>query len=80
MQYTLRNVPEHLDRELRERARREGKSLNETLLELLAIATGLQAEAPPRRDLSDIAGTWVEDPELDRALSEQRAIDEELWK
>ena len=80
MQYTLRNVPEHLDRELRERARREGKSLNETLLELLAIATGLQGGAPPRRDLSDVAGTWVEDPELDQALSEQRAIDEELWR
>jgi plasmid stability protein len=80
MQYTLRNVPEHLDRELRERARRQGKSLNETLLELLAIATGLQAERPPRRDLSDVAGTWVEDPELDRALSEQRTIDEELWR
>ncbi|QDT72108.1 hypothetical protein [Lacipirellula limnantheis] len=32
------------------------------------------------RDLSDIAGTWVEDPEFDAILAEQRRIDPELWK
>lgn len=80
MQYTLRNVPEHLDRLLRERAREEGKSLNQMMLELLGHALGLAEEAPPRRDLSDVAGTWVEDPETDQALAEQRRVDEELWR
>jgi predicted nucleotidyltransferase len=31
-------------------------------------------EMPKRRDLSDVAGTWIEDPEVDRALEEQRMI------
>lgn len=35
---------------------------------------------PKRRDLSDIAGTWVEDPEFDAALEDQRRIDWELWQ
>jgi hypothetical protein len=35
---------------------------------------------PKRRDLSDLAGTWVEDPEFDAALEDQRRIDWELWR
>jgi hypothetical protein len=35
---------------------------------------------PVKRDLSDIAGTWVEDPEFDAALEDQNRIDWELWQ
>jgi plasmid stability protein len=35
---------------------------------------------PKKRDLSDLAGTWVEDPEFDAALEDQRRIDWELWQ
>jgi len=35
---------------------------------------------PKKRDLSDIAGTWVEDPEFDAALEDQSRIDWELWR
>ena len=80
MQYTLRNVPPNLDRALREQARSENKSLNEVLLEALQRAFGLHGEPPPRRDLSDIVGTWSEDPELDRVLREQRQVDPEAWR
>jgi hypothetical protein len=34
----------------------------------------------PRRDLSDLAGTWVEDPGFDQALAGQDQVDPELWK
>ena len=34
-QYTIRNVSDSVDRELRDRARRNGKSLNETTLEVI---------------------------------------------
>jgi len=34
----------------------------------------------PQRDLSDIAGTWVEDPGFDQVIAAQRQIDPELWK
>jgi hypothetical protein len=35
---------------------------------------------PKKRDLSDLAGTWVEDPEFDAAMEDQRRIDWELWQ
>ncbi len=80
MQYTLRNVPPHLDRALRLRAQEEKKSLNEVALEALLQAFAIRGEGLRRRDLSDVAGTWIEDPEVDRALEEQRKIDPELWR
>jgi len=80
MQYTLRNLPKHLDQAIRDRARREQKSLNEVTIEALLRAFGIQGEAPPARDLSDVAGTWQEDPEMDRVLADQRRVDPELWR
>lgn len=79
MQYTIRNVPAPVDAALRERAHRERKSLNQLLVETLAAAFGEDPE-PIRRDLSNIAGSWVDDPAVDDALAEQRTIDETLWK
>jgi plasmid stability protein len=80
MQYTLRNIPESLDHALRERAKAEGKSLNEVAVEALARAITGPAEPTPQRDLADVAGTWVEDPAFDAALSDQHQIDEALWR
>jgi len=33
-----------------------------------------------QRDLSDLAGTWVEDSAFDDIMAAQRQIDPELWK
>jgi plasmid stability protein len=79
MQYTVRNVPEHLDEVLRVSARQQGKSLNEVTLEALARGAGLSGEVRRQRDLSQIAGSWRMDPAFDRALAEQDAIDEAIW-
>jgi plasmid stability protein len=80
MQYTLRNVPKHLDRALRERAARANKSLNEAAIEALAQGLGLGERAVKRRKLDDLAGTWCDDPEFDAAIADQHRVDEELWK
>jgi hypothetical protein len=80
MQYTLRDIPPPIDSELRRRAKVEGKSLNAIAVEALTRGVGL-SESPVRmRDLGDIAGTWQEDPEFDRAIAEQDQIDERLWR
>ena len=79
MQYTLRNIPKIVDEALRERARREGKSLNEVTIEALVRALGLDGTPIRHRDLDDIAGSWVEDPQVDAVLQEQRRIDLEAW-
>ena len=79
MQYTIRNIPKTLDTMLRARARKQGKSLNETVIEALARAMGFSSEPIRFRDLSQFAGTWVEDPEFDKAIEDQHRIDEGLW-
>jgi hypothetical protein len=80
MQYTIRNIPEYLDAALRGAAREQGKSLNEVAIEALARGAGLGDRPRLRRDLGDIAGSWIDDPEFERALVEQDRIDPELWK
>lgn len=80
MQYTLRNIPATLDQELRERAKREGKSLNEVALEALARGVGISGELVRHRDLDDIAGSWTKDIKVDRALEDQRRVDPDLWQ
>lgn len=80
MQYTIRGIPEALDDAIRERARTEGKSLNEVAVEALADGLGLGAADVVRRDLSDIAGTWKPDPGVEAALAEQHRVDEDLWR
>jgi hypothetical protein len=80
VQYTLRKVPRAVDSRLRKRARVERRSLNSVALEALARGAGLDPEAGPRRDLRDVAGTWVEDPEFEKALALQHRIDGRLWR
>ena len=80
MQYTIRNVPELLDAALRRKARDQGKSLNEVAIEALAQGAGLGETQCRYRDLSDIAGTWQEDPAFESAIAAQDTIDEDLWR
>lgn len=79
MRYTIRNVPDSLDATLRRKAREQGKSLSDVAIEALARGAGL-GESPCRyRDLSDIAGTWQEDPAFESALAAQDTANEGLW-
>ena len=78
-QYTIRNVPEAVDRELRERARRMGKSLNEAAVEALKRGVGIGEEEMEYHDLDDLIGSWKEDKEFDRVLVEQDQVEPELW-
>jgi hypothetical protein len=79
-QYTIRNVPKVVDRALRRRADRQAKSLNEVAVEALARGAGVEHEASEHHDVDFLFKSWVEDPAVDRALADQRAIDEDLWK
>ncbi len=77
IQYTIRSIPEPLDRILRQRAEREHKSLNTVVLE---AAVKDEAEPKTYHDLDHLIGTWVEDPEFDEAMRACEQIDEDLWK
>ena len=79
MTLTVPNVPDEIDSALRRRAHIEGKSVEAVAVEALQAGLGL-ANAVGKKDLSDIAGTWIDDPEVDAALRDQDRIDPELWK
>jgi hypothetical protein len=79
MQYTIRGVPEVVNEALRERARREGKSLNEAALDALADGAGVSRAPRKRRAFDDIAGTWTAEKAVEAALAAQDEIDADLW-
>ena len=80
MQYTIRAVPEAVDRAVRHRAGREGKSINAVVVE--ALARGLELDAGPAEhaDLDPLIGTWQEDPAFDRAVADFQRVDDDAWK
>jgi plasmid stability protein len=80
MQYTIRNVPNSLDAALRRRAQEQRKSLNEVAIEALARGAGISGDRSRKRDLSDIVGTWQNDPAFDEAIAAQDTVDEDLWR
>jgi hypothetical protein len=79
MQYTIRGIPDAIDSAVRERAKAEGKSLNEVAVGALADGLGLGEGDVVRRDLSDVAGTWKRDAAVEAALADQDRVDENLW-
>ena len=69
------SLAEALDRE----KRRRGKSLNQTVIDLLG--QGLGAQGMRSNGLGDLAGGWSKDEfrDFERAIAPFEAIDEELW-
>ena len=81
LQYTVRNIPEHVDRALRRRAGEERKSLNEVLRDALIREAGVVEPATRLyTDLDALAGTWVDDPGFDETIRAQDRVDESLWR
>ncbi len=78
-QYTIRNIPEQVDRLVRQQAKKSHKSLNAVLLTALQRGVGLADEPVEYHDLDELAGYWVADPDFDAAMEAFESIDEELW-
>jgi len=80
-QFTVRNVPPHVARAIRNKAHQARQSLNSTLVEALAQQAGTQdAGETIFDDLDYLAGKWEDDPEFDAAIADQDKVDEQLWK
>jgi plasmid stability protein len=77
---TIRNVPPGLAEALEREKRRQGKSLNQTVIDLLG--QGLGAEGVRSNGLGRLSGGWSEDEfrDFERATAPFEAIDEELWR
>jgi hypothetical protein len=79
-QYTLRQIPPALDEALRRKSRRDGKSMNQTAIEVLEAGLGLSGDAVKHRDLDFMVGSWVEDPAFDESILSQDRVDPKLWR
>jgi hypothetical protein len=77
VQYTVRGVPSEVDRVLRKKAAQRKQSLNQVIVEELALAT---VGAKKRADFSDLVGRWTPDAAFDEILAAQRQIDWDKWK
>ena len=79
---TIRQVSPELARALEDEKRRRGKSLNRTVLDLLAHALGLGSPGPRTNGLADLAGTWSKEEfdQFEQAVAATEQVDEELWR
>jgi plasmid stability protein len=77
-QLTIRGVSDELGRRLARVSRERNQSMNALALEILEQAVGTSGR---RRRLQRYA-TWSADEAaaFDRALAEQRVIDDDLWR
>jgi len=78
-QYTIRNIPERVDRVLKKIAKESGKSFNQVALE--ALASGAGESMKPKRDFSEVIGSLSEKEasKMDAEIRLQRQIDSGLW-
>ncbi len=79
-QLTIRNLPKRVDAALRQKAARDGLSMNSVAIEAMEKGLGLADEPVRYHDLDFLAGTLVKDAGFEAAMAEQRKIDPEMWK
>jgi plasmid stability protein len=77
---TIRNLPPGIADALEREKRRRGKSLNQTVIDLLGQGLGAQGERS--NGLGRLAGSWNEEEfdEFERATAPFEGVDEELWR
>ena len=82
LQYTIRNVPTAVDKVIRNRAQREGKSFNATVLEALMLQTlGSTDVKKAGQDVFDrLQGANTLGGDFDAAIKDQSRVDDSLWR
>jgi len=76
IQYTIRNIPEDLDKKLRLRSKKSGESFNKTLIQALRSSTTLTNTSS---DMDWFYGSGGIGSEELQAFAEQRIIDKTAW-
>ena len=81
IQYTIRNIPPEVDRVIRKRASRTGKSFNQTVVDLLTLQTFGSATIKNEASFEWLFGKGKDllDESFDAAISDLSKIDKKLW-
>ena len=82
---TIRNIPGPVEKSLRRIARESHKSINKTVIELLAKSSGVTQEdkqSKKKRDVRAVFTQWSnkEHKDLQNNLKAFNHIDDELWR
>lgn len=82
---TIRRIDDQLAELLKEKARKDQKSINQLLLDTLRSSLGLSSEkkfTAEFHDLDHLFGQWSEDEfeKIQDKISKERQIDKELWQ
>ena len=80
-QMTVRHVPDAVGKGLRSKAKKDGRSVNRTTVDLLEQALGIRAKDAKKRDLSRFAGRWNREECRSFACNTRvfEQIDAEVW-
>ena len=86
-QFTIRGVPEEVEKQVRKEAEAKGISFNKAFVDLVQKNVSTESTGPRKkkrlpRELENLFGVWSkkEADEFDKSLAVQRKIDEELWR
>ncbi len=83
-QITLRNLDPDVEREIRQIAKKEGKSLNRVVIDMILQVTGSKKDKRKRssESLKKLAGGWSKDDAAAffDSIKSCEQIDEEMWK
>ena len=77
---TIRDIPEDLAEAIDNERRKRGKSLNQTVIQLIGQSLGVRSGSPRTNGLSKLAGTWTADEhrEFETNIQSTEQIDPEL--
>lgn len=80
IQYTIRNIPEPIDRVIRKRSKQSGKSFNQTVVDLLSLQTFGTTEIAKDDNFDWLYNKNTLDDSFDEAIKEISKVDKKLWE
>lgn len=80
IQYTIRNIPEPVDKVIRKRSKQSGKSFNQTVVDLLSLQTFGTTEIAKDDNFDWLYDKNTIDDSFDGAIRDISKVDKELWK
>jgi hypothetical protein len=80
IQYTIRNIPLPVDKVIRKRSKRTGKSFNQTVVDLLSLQTFGTTDVSDNSNFDWLFNKNTLDNNFDKAIKDVSQVDEQLWK
>ena len=81
---TIHALETNVEKRIRTKARRDGKSLNQTIKELLAASVGVTPTpaADHRADFAEFCGIWTTEEldEFNAATADLESVDKDDWR